>query len=92
MADKITAAYKETNPDTSVKAWHISYEVDDGGDNKNSFVIVIKAEDMTDATDAAEAKTKANVKAGAIKTAWLSALDNQTATAEEPTLEGDVTL
>ena len=92
MADIITHADKELNADTSVKCWHISYDVDDGGDNKNSFVCVVNADEMTDATDAAEAKTLANAKALAIKTAWLATLADATSTANEASIEGAVTL
>lgn len=91
MADIITKAVREDNADTSVQCYHISYEVEDSGD-KNQFVVVIKAEDMTDSTDAAEAKTLANVKAAAIKSAWVAAKAAVGTSADEPTIEGTVTL
>lgn len=91
MADKITSAVKELNADSSVKCWHISYHVEDAGAT-NQFVVVVDADDMTDATDGTEAKTLANAKAATIKSDWVTAKAEASSSAEEPTLEGDVTL
>lgn len=91
MADTITKAVREDKADSSVKCWHISYEVEDGAD-KNQFVVVVLADDMTDATDAAEAKTLANAKAATIKSDWVTAKAEASSSTEDPTLEGSVTL
>ncbi len=91
MADKILNATREDNADTSVKCYHVSYEVEDAGD-KNQFVVVVLAEDMTDDTDEAEAKTLANAKASTIKADWVTLKANDSTNTDEPTLEGDVTL
>lgn len=91
MADTITEAVREDNADSSVKCWHISYRVEDGSD-VNNFVVVILAEDMTDASDAAEAKTLANAKASTIKSDWVAKKADASSSTKEPTIEGDVTL
>ena len=91
MVDTIVKADREDNSDATVKCWHISYDVEDSG-NKNSFVVVILAEDMTDATDAAEAKTLANAKATTIKADWVTALTTASTLTNDATLEGTVTL
>lgn len=91
MADTITKAVREDNADATVKRYHISYEVEDAGD-KNQFVVVVQASEMTLDTDEAEAKTLANVKAAIIKADWVTAKVTNSTNAEEPTLEGAVTL
>lgn len=91
MADTITKAVREDNSDASVNSYHISYEVEDGGD-KNQFVIVIKASEMTLDTDVVEAKTLANVKAAAIKSAWVTSKATSSTNADEASIEGAVTL
>ena len=72
MADKLAKISREDNVDESVKQYHVSYNVEDGADT-NSFCIVIKAEDMTLATDEAEAKTLAKAEATIKKDAWVAA-------------------
>lgn len=71
MADQIVGSYKcgETPPCW----WEFSYVVESDG-KTNNFCVVVKAEEMEDETDAAEAKTLANAKASAIKTAWVASL------------------
>jgi hypothetical protein len=70
MADKIVKIVREDNSDASIKAWHISYKIEDGG-ALNEFVEVIKASEMTDSSSESEAKIKANTKASAKKAAWI---------------------
>lgn len=91
MADTITRAEKETNADTTVKSWQFSYSVESGA-NKNSFVVVVLASEMTDATDGTEAKTLANAKAVTKKAAWVAALAAQPTVDNQAGLEGAVTL
>ena len=91
MTDIITKAVREDNVDSSVKCWHISYAVT-SGENVNSFVVVIKAEDMDDATDSAEAKSKANIQAATIKSSWVSSLASATSQEDVSAIEGEVTL
>jgi hypothetical protein len=77
MADQILGSYKcgEAPPCW----WEFSYLVESAG-KTNQFCVVVKADEMEDATDAAEAKTLANAKASAIKTAWVAALAEAPAT------------
>lgn len=70
MADIILKCDKILNEDSSVKQYDFSYEVEDNG-RINNFCVRVLASEMTDPTSATEAKTKANVKAKAIKDAWL---------------------
>lgn len=91
MADKITKITREDNPDTSVKQWTISYDVEDGAD-KNSFCVTVKAEDMTDATSESEAKTAANTKASTIKSAWVTEKANDPVVGSETEPDEAVTL
>ncbi len=91
MADIITDATRENNADATVKCYHISFEVEDAG-AKNSFVVVILAEDMVLATDKDEAKTLALVKASTMKADWVTAKAQNSSNTNEPTLEGIVTL
>lgn len=89
MADKITkcSVIKE---DSTVIQYDISYEVE-SGQNKNQFCVTVLASEMTDPTDADEAKTKANTKAKTIKDAWIADLPDYTS-AEVSSVVGDVTL
>ena len=91
MADVITQATRENNSDTTIKCWHISYDIQSGG-NTNSFVVVIRAEEMTDPTDKAEAKTLANAIASTKKSNWVTALSMASVLTDEPTLSGVVAL
>lgn len=91
MADLIKRADREDNADTTVKCWHISYNVESGS-NKNSFVVVVLASEMVDNTDAEEAKTLANAKASIIKSNWVTALSSSETLTNDATIEGTVTL
>lgn len=70
MADKIVALNKLD------EQWDVSYEVEKNS-LMNAFCVVVLKSEMTDPDSDAEARTKANVKAAAIKNAW---------TAEAPTV------
>lgn len=89
MADEITKCDKILNEDTSVKQYDFSYRVEDSG-KVNTFCVTILASEMTDDEDEAEAKTKANVKAAAIKTAWLA--QEETSAETVASVVGSVTL
>ena len=89
MSDTITACTKIVDGDTVIQ-WDISYEVE-SGQNKNCFCVVVMPSEMTTPTDANEAKTKANVKAKAIKDAWVADLPEYTAAPVESVV-GNVTL
>lgn len=89
MADLITKCNKTLDGETVIQ-WDISYEVESGA-NKNHFCVVVLPSEMTTPTSADEAKTKANVKAKAIKDAWVADLPEYANTPVESVL-GDVTL
>jgi len=72
MADEILEC-AVTKDGSTVIQYDVSYRVTNNG-NVNQFMVVIKAEELTDANDIAEVKTKANVKAKAIKDAWVADL------------------
>lgn len=91
MADKIIDAIREDFANDSVCCYHIAFEIEDSG-NKNAFVITIKAEDMDDSTDKAEAKTLATAIATTMKAAWVATFPDAHSNNAEPTLEGAVTL
>lgn len=84
MTDQIVASTKCVNADATPSHWEFSYDVESAGKH-NSFCVIVDAEEMTDATDADEAKTKANVKAAAIKADWVATL------AELPVVTPDIT-
>lgn len=92
MSDRIDSCAKELNEDSSVRQWSFSYTVESGDTppRLNNFCVTVLASEMTTPTDEAEAKTKANTKASAIKTAWLA--QDVTTTAEVAAVVGDVTL
>ena len=92
MADTISKAYREDNSDATVKCWQLLYAIDNGAGKTNSFVVVVLASEMTDPTDASEAKTKANAKATVIKDNWITALTVATTQTNDATIEGAVTL
>jgi len=73
MADKIMSCVVEKNANDEVIQYTVSYEVEHET-AKNSFCVCVKAEEMTDAMSQSEAITKANVKALAIKDAWIAML------------------
>lgn len=90
----ITKAVREDNADTTVKCWHISYEVEDSGD-KNSFVVVVTKEEFvtdTDGLDETEAKALANAKAATIKSDWVAAKASAETNTDVAAIEGSVTL
>jgi hypothetical protein len=89
MSDKITACNKKLDG-SDVIQYDVSYEVT-SGDNKNQFCIAVLASEMTDPSSETEAKEKANLKAKAIKDAWVADLPNYTS---EPvsSVVGDITL
>ncbi len=91
MADTITNATRENLDGGACHCYHIAYDVEDGGD-KNSFCVVVKAEDMTDPDDEAEAKTLANAVATTMKADWVTAKATANSNVNEPTIEGAVTL
>lgn len=92
MADQIVSCTKELNEDASVKQWTFSYSVEsaDTPPRVNTFCVTIPASEMTTATDENEAKTKANTKAAAIKSAWLA--QDVTTSADVAAVVGTVTL
>lgn len=89
MADKITYC-KKTMDGTTVIQYDISYDVENGA-AKNQFCVTVLGSEMTDPTDATEAQTKANVKAKAIKDAWVADLPDYTSE-EVASVVGDITL
>ena len=89
MADEITKCDKILDDGGAVIQYDFSYNVEDSG-KTNNFCVTVLASEMTTATDEAEAKTKANAKASAIKTAWLA--QEVTTTAEVAAVVGSVTL
>lgn len=92
MADMITSSSKCTESDAVTMChWEFSYDVESAGKH-NSFCVVVKADEMVDATDGDEAKTLANVKASAIKTSWIAALADADITTPEITVPESVTL
>lgn len=72
MADEITQCNKVLDDSNAVTQYDFTYSVVDG-EKTNNFCVTILASEMTDPDDADEAKTKANVKAAAIKAAWVAA-------------------
>lgn len=91
MADQILQSTKCLNADSSPCHWEFTYDVVNG-ELHNSFCVLVMAEEMTDPTDEAEAKTKANVKASEIKTAWIATLADAKILTPDITAPQDVTL
>jgi hypothetical protein len=92
MADQILQKDKILkDSDSSVVQWEMCYSVESGADT-NTFVVVVEASEMTDPTDEAEAKTLANTKATALKTAWVTALANSNTPTTTSTTPDTVTL
>lgn len=89
MADRIVACAVTKDVDENPVQYDVSYEVEHN-DKTNSFCVTIPAEELTDATDTAEVKTKANVKAKAIKDAWIDSIKVETSAAIS--IDGDVSL
>lgn len=92
MADEIVVCNKILDENGDVVQYEFSYNVIDPNDatHANSFCIVVKATEMTDSTSSSEAKTKANVKAAAMKTAWLEQVTTSREAVES--VVGNVTL
>ena len=91
MADKRKPIIREDNSDSSVHCWHIPYEVEDGSD-KNNFVIVVKASEMTVPTSESEAKTLADAKAATMKSDWVTVKTTATTNTETTSTDENVTL
>ena len=74
MADEIKNCNKIIDENNAIVSWDFSYTVSDPNDANriNNFCVTVLASEMTDPTDASEAKTKANAKASTIKTDWLA--------------------
>lgn len=89
MADEITRCEKILDESDNVVQYDFSYSVENAG-KINTFCVTIKASEMTDATSSSEAKTKANVKAAAIKSAWVA--QEQTSAEAVASVVGGVTL
>jgi hypothetical protein len=89
MADEITKCDKILNEDDSIKQYDFSYRLEESG-KVNTFCVTVLASEMTTPSSEAEAKTKANVKAAAIKTAWLA--QEETTSEEVASVIGGVTL
>lgn len=87
MSDIIIRCDKLKDVNGNTLQYNIVYEVENG-DVRHTFVVFIRTEEMSDAEDSAEAKTKANLVASVNKTKWLA-----TTSSEEITeLAGPVTL
>lgn len=89
MADEILKCDKILDSENAVVQYDFSYQVTDG-ERTNNFCVVVLASEMTDPTSSTEAKTKANVKAAAIKTAWLA--QEELAGEDVASVVGSVTL
>ena len=89
MSDKITTCTK-TLDGTTVIQYDVSYEVEYQA-YKNQFCVTVLAGEMTDPSDVEELETKANVKAKALKDAWIGDLPDYTSE-EVSSIVGDVTL
>lgn len=91
MADQITQSTKCLNADSSPCHWEFTYDVVNGLVH-NNFCVLVMADEMTDPTSEVEAKTKANVKASAIKAAWVASLADAKILTADITTPQDVTL
>jgi len=89
MSDRITACTKVLEGSTVVQ-YDVSYEVESGA-NKNQFCVVVLSSELTNPADTSEVETKANVKAKAIKDAWVADLPGYV-TAPVEGIAGSVTL
>jgi hypothetical protein len=90
MSDKITQCNKTLDAEGNVVQYDVAYDVQSDS-NKNQFCVTVLASEMSNPTDAEEAKIKANAKAKTIKDAWVSSLPGSTAAPVE-SIVGDVTL
>lgn len=91
MADKIMSSTKCLESDNSLCHWEFSYDVEYNS-KRNNFCVVVQPEEMTDPTDADEAKGKANIKAKAVKDSWIALLADATNDVPVITEEETVTL
>lgn len=89
MADTITRCIKTSDENGDALQWDISYTVENNS-KINDFCVTILASELTNPESGSEVKTKANVKAKAIKDKWI-AEEIQTA-ASVDTVLGTVTL
>lgn len=92
MADEIKSCNKVLDEASAIVQYDFSYVVSDPDDANrvNNFCVTVSASEMTDPTDANEAKTKANTKAAAIKSAWLT--QEVGTSSDVPAVVGSVTL
>jgi len=90
MADQIVSCMATKSASNEIIQYDVSYEVE-SGENKNSFCITVLASELDDVNDVNEVKTKANVKASAIKSDWVETLPG-TSSIDVPDVAGDVTL
>jgi len=96
MADKIVSCVKTKDDADVIIQYDVAYEVENGdASKKNSFCVVVKADELTDPSDIvasdAEVLSLANPKALAIKTAWLADLAD-VVNEDVSGVVGDVTL
>jgi len=89
MSDEITKCDKIINSEDAVVRYDFSYRVEDAG-KENSFCVTVLTSEMNDASDSTEAKLRANVKAAAIRAAWLA--QEETTVEEVASVIGSVTL
>jgi predicted nucleic acid-binding protein len=89
MADQITKCDVIKDSESNPIQYDVEYSVESGSDT-NTFCVVVLASEMTDSTDTDEVKTKANVKAKAVKDAWVA--DLAIKTQADVAITGDVTL
>jgi hypothetical protein len=72
MADEILECVV-TKDGSTVIQYDVAYKVTSGA-AVNQFCVVVRGDELTDPNDEVEVKTKANVKAKAIKDAWVADL------------------
>lgn len=89
MADQIINCVA-TKDDQVIIHYDVSYVVEYNA-ILNSFCVVVKAEELEDASDLNEVKSKANAKAKVIKDAWIADLPDYSSE-EKTSLAGEVTL
>lgn len=89
MADEILECVA-TKEGSTVIQYDVAYKVM-SGESVNQFCVTILASELTNTTDLNEVKTKANIKAKAIKDAWVADLPEY-ATEDNPSVVGAVSL
>jgi hypothetical protein len=90
MADLIKQCIVTKDDAGTIIQYDVSYDVEHGS-TKNSFCVTIMAEELEDKTDSDEVKIKANLKAKAIKDAWIADLSTYTLE-NKPSILGEVSL